>query len=302
MTAARPADAHTALARPGWFPPLPARTPGCLLVRPSRGPLFYGPVSQAQAPASSKSVSQTTGERCLMLRCRPVELASSCRRGTAAAAAALLLVLALAPPIVTASAPCPVYTIQAGDTIEIIAEQFGFTIAQVDAALAVCIRGYEPGTILQPAQLICLPGWVPACINVRLASRCPTCPGIPTCKIYTVLPGDTLLTIADTFAVPLWALLAANPSLSKGVLEVGMELHLPPWGPECPKQCLARSERCSESAQCCRGLACVQQMMAGRRTCQPCSAAGQPCSVARPCCNKKHKCVEDQHGRVCRAL
>lgn len=141
--------------------------------------------------------------------------------------------------------PCPVYTIQPGDTLEIIGQRFGFTAgergrhkqppgvwkhllparpgvqrpkpgplehgppsehkgptastyppnpvlaaAQMEAALEVCVHGWTPGTFLQPGQLICLPGWVPACENVLLASRCPTCPGIKTCKFYSGMPGE----------------------------------------------------------------------------------------------------------------
>ncbi|KAL4423319.1 hypothetical protein ABPG77_006114 [Micractinium sp. CCAP 211/92] len=133
--------------------------------------------------------------------------------------------------------PCPVYTIQPGDTLEIIGQRFGFTAAQMEAALEVCVHGWTPGTFLQPGQLICLPGWVPACENVLLASRCPTCPGIKTCKFYSGMPGDTLESIAEALSIPMAALLAANPPLRlDSVLPIGYEVHLPPWGLECPKR------------------------------------------------------------------
>lgn len=194
---------------------------------------------------------------------------------------------------------------QAGDTLETIGQQFGFTVAQMEAALELCVIGYEPGTFLQPFQTICLPGWTPACAYVWQASRCPACPSIPTCKYYVVQPGDTLQVIADALAIPLAALLRANPSLRlSSVLLIGHKVHLPPWGPECPKQCLERSEPCSGSAQCCTGLACAQELMAGRRNCRPCSAEEEACSAARPCCNKRHACVKARTGqmRYCRAL
>lgn len=62
--------------------------------------------------------------------------------------------------------------------------------AQMEAALELCVIGYEPGTFLQPFQTICLPGWTPACAYVWQASRCPACPSIPTCKYYVVQPGE----------------------------------------------------------------------------------------------------------------
>lgn len=64
------------------------------------------------------------------------------------------------------------------------------------------------------------------------------------CSATRFPAGDTLQVIADALAIPLAALLRANPSLRlSSVLLIGHKVHLPPWGPECPKQVRLAAQR-----------------------------------------------------------
>lgn len=144
--------------------------------------------------------------------------------------AALALVLALGLNAVTAqnSPVCQTYVVKEGDTISTIASQFGTTPDRLDAALQLCVRGYTPGTFLQPSQKICLPGWVDQCAYVQSAG------GDQNCQYYTVQSGDTFDTISQYFGIPRSYITDANPDVNPATLAVNSFVRLPPYADTCP--------------------------------------------------------------------
>ncbi len=100
------------------------------------------------------------------------------------------------------------YTIRAGDTLFILAQRYGTTVAAISAANP----GLNPNN-LQVGQVICVPG---------LAG--PPEPSCPNGTLYTIQPGDTFYLLASRFGVSLQALLAANPGVDPNRLVVGQRI------------------------------------------------------------------------------
>lgn len=109
------------------------------------------------------------------------------------------------------------YVIRSGDTFYNLAQRFNTT---VNAILAANPR-VNPNA-LQIGQTVCIPGTQPP------PSRCP----IGTFS-YVIRRGDTLGEIGQRFNVSLSDILAVNPGLDPGNLQIGMVICIPRPG-TCP--------------------------------------------------------------------
>ncbi|MGE5549867.1 MAG: LysM peptidoglycan-binding domain-containing protein [Bacteroidota bacterium] len=96
------------------------------------------------------------------------------------------------------------YTVQPGDTLFLLARRFGTTEAAIKAANNLTSDAIEAG------QVLFIPG--------------PTTGGPPS--TYTVLPGDSLFTIAQTFGTTVSALMAENNLTSEEIFP-GQVLRIP---------------------------------------------------------------------------
>lgn len=122
----------------------------------------------------------------------------------------------------TAPVTCPSgsfsYVIRSGDTLFVLAQRFGTTVA----AITALNPGIDP-TGLRIGQTICIPG-VPS----------PTCPSGSTA--YTIQRGDTLFALAQRFGTTVPAILALNPGIDPNALEIGQRICIP-GGPPPPVTC-----------------------------------------------------------------
>ena len=115
--------------------------------------------------------------------------------------------------------PCPngfYYTIKSGDTFYKIAEEYGITVRELQAA-----NPFVNPYALAIGQVICIP------------RRAVSCPGG---RIHTIRQGDTLLRIAQQYDISYNALVAANPGVQPENLQIGQQLCIPPYEPAqlCP--------------------------------------------------------------------
>ncbi|MGB9662169.1 MAG: LysM peptidoglycan-binding domain-containing protein [Moorellaceae bacterium] len=104
--------------------------------------------------------------------------------------------------------PCPHgfhYTVKSGDTMYLIAQQFGISLNELIAANPQ-IKNPD---LIYPGQVLCIPK--------RMPGPCPPEPWPPVpCPegfYYTVQPGDTMYSIAKKCNVSLDALIEANPQV-----------------------------------------------------------------------------------------
>lgn len=104
------------------------------------------------------------------------------------------------------------YFVKSGDTFYSIARRFNVS---ADALLAAN-PGVNPDQ-LQVGQQVCIP---------TLPTPTITCPG-PT---YTIRPGDTLYSLAQSRGTTVQAILVANPGVNPNALQVGQILCLPSGG------------------------------------------------------------------------
>jgi LysM repeat protein len=107
--------------------------------------------------------------------------------------------------------PCPggfLYAIRTGDTYYSIARRFGIVVP----ALIAANPRVNPNQ-LAIGQTICVP-----------APRPTPCPGGRT---YSIVPGDTLYSIARRFNVTVQALIVANPGINPNSLRIGQIICIP---------------------------------------------------------------------------
>ncbi len=107
---------------------------------------------------------------------------------------------------------CPggfIYVIRPGDTYYSIARSFGTVVP----ALIAANPGVDPNRLLI-GQSICVPAPSPV-----------PCPGG---RLYTIVPGDTLYSIARRFNTTIAAILSANPGMiDPNYLRVGQIICIP---------------------------------------------------------------------------
>lgn len=113
-------------------------------------------------------------------------------------------------PPTTTPAPVQRYTIQQGDTLNLIAQRFGVTVDQILAANP----GLRPEVLRIGQEIIIPTGGQPASQQ-------------PTAFQYTIQQGDTLNSIALRFGVTVDRILAANPGLVPSRLQVGQVILIP---------------------------------------------------------------------------
>jgi peptidoglycan DL-endopeptidase LytF len=122
------------------------------------------------------------------------------------------------------------YPVQLGDTVFLIAQRYGTTMA---AILAINPQITNPD-LLHPGQLICVPAAVVPPPVVCPAGSFP----------YTVVSGDTLFFIAQRYGTTVAAIVAINPQITNPDLiypgqvicvpGTGTPTPPPPPGPTCP--------------------------------------------------------------------
>ncbi len=126
-----------------------------------------------------------------------------------------------APTVATQSTSPGTYTVQYGDWLNKIAQQFGVTVDD--------IRRANPGinpNFIYPGQVLKIPSaGAPAAPQTPGATGPTPPPGLPS--TYTVQRGDWLYAIARRFGVSVSALQAANPNVNVNVLIPGQVLKIP---------------------------------------------------------------------------
>ncbi|WP_232294397.1 LysM peptidoglycan-binding domain-containing protein [Syntrophaceticus schinkii] len=99
------------------------------------------------------------------------------------------------------------WRVEAGDTLYTIATAVGTSVNE----LLLINPGVDPFN-LQIGQFLCLPEEFPPC---------------PSGVFWVVAPGDTLYQISQATGISVDALLAANPGIDPGNLQVGQKICLP---------------------------------------------------------------------------
>ncbi|MGE5604087.1 MAG: LysM peptidoglycan-binding domain-containing protein [Bacteroidota bacterium] len=122
---------------------------------------------------------------------------------------------------VQANRTCPAgsvgYIIRPGDTLYLIAQRLGTTVAN----LLTLNPGINPNA-LQIGEQICVPSTGPA-------------PGVcPGGTLYTIRSGDTFYNLAVRFGLALQDLLVANPGVDPNRLAVGQTVCIPGGPPPTP--------------------------------------------------------------------
>lgn len=121
-------------------------------------------------------------------------------------------------PMAAEVAPVTAYTVAKGDSLWSIAKKHGLTVGELAKANNVAV-----GTALQPGRKLMIPGKAPAASSapVDLAAT-----GGESTGGYTVMPGDTIATIARKHGISATDLRAANNRTSD-IVRVGEKLQLP---------------------------------------------------------------------------
>lgn len=113
------------------------------------------------------------------------------------------------------------YTVQAGDSLGVIAARFGVSIEALAAE-----NGIVNFDRINLGQVLRIPGQAPAQPD-PFPPATPEAGGEAT---YTVQAGDSLGAIAARFGVPMGALAAANGIVNVDLIEVGQVLRIPSGG------------------------------------------------------------------------
>jgi LysM repeat protein len=144
----------------------------------------------------------------------------------------------ITPTALAGTSECT-YVVQAGDNLFRIATNNDVTLDDMRAANASLV-GEAP--ILQPGQVLVIPGCVPAggavppaVLGSTGATPLPipatsTLPGSTSSgagTAYTVQPGDTLFSIANRFGITSQAIISANNQTNPDRLSVGQQLIIP---------------------------------------------------------------------------
>jgi len=104
------------------------------------------------------------------------------------------------------------YTVQPGDTLFLLAQRFGTTVAAIQALNPTV----DPNNLVVGSTL-CIPGAAP-----------PTCPA--GSAPYTIQAGDTLANLATRFQTTVAAILAVNPGIDPNNLRIGQVICIPVTG------------------------------------------------------------------------
>jgi LysM repeat protein len=100
----------------------------------------------------------------------------------------------------SATVPSPQwYTVQSGDSLGVIAQRFGTTVAAIQAANAELIKDANAIEV----------SW-----KLRIPGAGAAAGAAPQDAAYTVRPGDTLATLAMEWGVPVSRIIEANPQLA----------------------------------------------------------------------------------------
>ena len=114
-----------------------------------------------------------------------------------------------------ASGVTAMYTVQRGDTLNIISARYGTTAAQLASA-----NGLWNPNFIYVGQVLKVPG----------TGAPPSTPPATTCT-YVVTRGDTLTTIALQYRTTVWALAIANNLANPSFIWVGQQLLIPACSP-----------------------------------------------------------------------
>ncbi|MDP2857283.1 MAG: LysM peptidoglycan-binding domain-containing protein [Bacillota bacterium] len=116
-----------------------------------------------------------------------------------------------APPPTVCPAGSFAYVVRVGDTLFLLAQRFGTTVAAIQALNPTV----DPNDLIVGSTL-CIPGAAPPVT---------TCPA--GSAPYTIQAGDTLATLAVRFQTTVAAILAVNPGLQPENLRIGQVICIP---------------------------------------------------------------------------
>lgn len=160
------------------------------------------------------------------------------------------------PELVTVAQP---YTVQPGDTLNLIAQRFGVSVAALlDYNPGIQPEALRVGQILDIPVLVTAtpvapppepsatplpataapmagPSATPTAVPPSPTPAPPTATPVPIQR-YTIQRGDTLNLIAQRFGVTVDQILAANPGLQPEALQIGQEIIIPTGAPPTGQQ------------------------------------------------------------------
>lgn len=118
------------------------------------------------------------------------------------------------------------YTVVSGDTLEKIAAEFNSGVCNIAA-----VNGLENPDFLALGQVLVVPTDVcnPDNDSCRTPLGTATCvdPSSGVSPIYVIQAGDTFFLIASDLGITLDSLVAANPGVDAGNLQIGQEINVP---------------------------------------------------------------------------
>lgn len=114
------------------------------------------------------------------------------------------------------------YTIQPGDTLDGLSQQYKKTSAEISQANCLGLNALFPGNVVYLPPVPAVPTRTPA------PCRIPS-----TWVIYIVQPGDTLYRLGRAYGIPYQDILVANCMTSPDLL-AGQRLYVPPWATRTP--------------------------------------------------------------------